>query len=170
MTKININKYSEIFKQEVVDLILSIQREEFGIQIDLEAQPDLKEIPAFYQKDEGNFWVASACKIVVGTIALLDIGNHCGALRKMFVKASYRGSKFGVGQALLNTLFEWAASKEFNTILLGTTEKFLAAQRFYEKNGFEEIDKWLLPKEFPVMPVDVKFYKYTVDNDKNKGN
>ena len=162
MTKIYINKYSEIFNQEVIDLILNIQREEFGVQIDLEAQPDLKHIPDFYQKGNGNFWVASTGEVVVGTIALLDIGNHCGALRKMFVKAAYRGSKFGVGQALLNTVFEWAAKKEFDTILLGTTEKFLAAQRFYEKNGFDEIDKSLLPKEFPVMLVDVKFYKYVI--------
>ena len=44
-------------------------------------------------------------------------------------------------------------------ILLGTTEKFLAAQRFYEKNGFTEIQKDALPPKFPVMTVDVKFYK-----------
>ena len=163
MTKIDINTYSEIFKQGVINLILSIQQEEFGIPIDLEAQPDLKEIPGFYQKGNGNFWVASTGEIVIGTIALLDIGNHCGALRKMFVKASYRGSKFGVGQALLNTVFGWATEKEFDTILLGTTEKFLAAQRFYEKNGFQEINKNLLPKEFPVMAVDVKFYKYIIN-------
>lgn len=33
MTKIEINKYPEILKQEVIDLILSIQREEFGIRL-----------------------------------------------------------------------------------------------------------------------------------------
>jgi GNAT superfamily N-acetyltransferase len=80
----------------------------------------------------------------------------------MFVKAEFRGSKFGVGQALLNALFKWTSEKGFEKILLGTTEKFLAAQRFYEKNGFVEIDKNLLPKEFPVMSIDVKFYKYVV--------
>jgi len=164
MIEIHINKYTDIFKEEVIKLILDIQQQEFNIPIDLEAQPDLKEIPVFYQKDNGNFWVATSDEIIVGTIALLDIGNHCGALRKMFVKAHYRGSKFGVGQALLNTVITWAAEKKFNSILLGTTEKFLAAQRFYEKNGFEEINKSLLPIEFPVMPVDVKFYKYSVHN------
>jgi N-acetylglutamate synthase-like GNAT family acetyltransferase len=141
---------------------LTIQQKEFDIPIDLETQPDLKTISDFYQKNNGNFWVASIDQIVVGTIALLDIGNHYGALRKMFVKAEFRGSKFGVGQVLLNTLFKWTSEKGFEKILLGTTEKFLAAQRFYEKNGFVEIDKNLLPKEFPVMSVDVKFYKYTV--------
>lgn len=163
MIKIDINKYSKIYKEEVATLILAIQQKEFDIPIDIEAQPDLKNISDFYQKGNSNFWMASIDQIVVGTIALLDIGNHHGALRKMFVKAEFRGREFGVGQALLNTVFEWASEKEFENILLGTTEKFLAAQRFYEKNGFVEIDKNLLPKEFPVMSVDVKFYKYIVD-------
>ena len=42
----------------------------------------------------------------------------------------------------------------------GTIMDEAAAQRFYEKNGFVEIDKNLLPKEFPIMAVDVKFYKF----------
>jgi len=164
MKKININTYSVNYQQEVIDLILHIQQTEFGIPITLEAQPDLKDIPSFYQKDNGNFWIASVENSVVGTIALLDIGNSRGALRKMFVHRHYRGKEYGIGQALLNNLLAWARQNNFKEILLGTTEKFIAAQRFYEKNGFLEIDKKLLPKEFPVMEVDVKFYRYTWNN------
>ncbi len=90
---------------------------------------------------------------------------HRGALRKMFVHKNFRGKEYGVGQTLLNTVLEWAKQKKINEILLGTTEKFIAAQRFYEKNGFTEIEKRLLPGEFPVMEVDVKFYKYTIVNE-----
>ena len=39
-------------------VILPIQREEFGISITLEDQPDLRNIPAFYQTGAGNFWLA----------------------------------------------------------------------------------------------------------------
>jgi predicted N-acetyltransferase YhbS len=42
---------------------------------------------------------------------------------------------------------------------LGTTAKFLAAHRFYEKNGFREIAQTELPASFPVMTVDTKFYR-----------
>jgi GNAT superfamily N-acetyltransferase len=145
-------------------LILDIQKTEFGIPITLEEQPDLSDIHNFYQRNNGNFWVAFVDDITVGSIALLDIGNRQGALRKMFVNREYRGKKFGVGQKLLDNLFEWAEQKNFKEILLGTTEKFVAAQRFYEKNGFVEIPEEALPKEFPVMGVDIKFYKYTLDN------
>jgi predicted N-acetyltransferase YhbS len=43
-------------------------------------------------------------------------------------------------------------------IFLGTTDKFLAAHRFYEKHGFTEVAKETLPVSFPLMAVDSRFY------------
>ena len=80
----------------------------------------------------------------------------------MFVKAEYRGKEYRIGQKLLDTLFEWARKKKIHRIFLGTTDKFIAAQRFYEKNDFIEIEKNILPSEFPIMSVDVKFYQYSI--------
>jgi N-acetylglutamate synthase-like GNAT family acetyltransferase len=97
---------------------------------------------------------------MVGTISLLDIGNEQAALRKMLVKKEYRGKKYQIALALLNTLLHWAQSNEIREIYLGTTPKFLAAHSFYEKNGFNEIAKRYLPRSFPIMKVDTKFYKY----------
>ena len=37
------------------------------------------------------------------------------------------------------------------------TEKFIAAHRVYQKNGFKKIQKQELPETFPVMEVDNKF-------------
>jgi N-acetylglutamate synthase-like GNAT family acetyltransferase len=162
MNKIDILTYIDTYKAEVADLILNIQTNEFGIPITLDRQPDLIDIPRFYQINKGNFWVAKHDRKILGTIALLDIGNNKGALRKMFVAKEYRGKEFGAGQKLLNCLFDWARQKKITEIFLGTTEKFTRAQRFYEKNGFTEIQKYELPKEFPVMDVDVKFYKIPV--------
>ena len=159
---IEAHTYTDLYKQQTTDLILSIQQTEFGIPITLEDQPDLNNIPSFYQTNNGNFWIVVIENKVAGTIALLDIGNSRGALRKMFVHKDFRGKEYGVGQVLLNTLFKWARQNNFKEILLGTTEKFIAAQRFYEKNGFEEVEKQSLPNEFPVMGVDVKFYRYII--------
>jgi hypothetical protein len=95
-----------------VDCILPIQQSEFGIPISLEQQPDLVDIPAFYRRDNGNFWVALSGDEVVGTIALLDIGNRQGALRKMFVTAAWRGAAHGVGGRLLDTLLRWCSEHD----------------------------------------------------------
>ena len=162
MSEVTIEIYTDINKKDVADLILYIQNAEFGIPITLELQPDLNEIPGFYQTNNGNFWIAKIDDKIIGTISLLDIGDRKGALRKMFVDKDYRGKEFGVGQMLLNTLVDWAKHKGFTEIFLGTTEKFIRAQRFYEKNGFKEIEKQELPGTFPVMEVDIKFYKFLV--------
>jgi len=147
-------------EQQIVDLIVSIQQREFNIPITADDQPDLLDIPDYYQKNRGNFWVALHNEDVVGTISLLDIGNDQAALRKMFVHQHYRGPEKGTARNLLKTLLDWATTKRLREIYLGTTPQFLAAHRFYEKNGFTEISKEDLPKTFPIMEVDTKFYKY----------
>ncbi len=146
----------------VAALILPIQRDEFGIPITLEEQPDLLDIAGFYQRGSGSFWVALSAGTVVGSIGLLDIGNRQGALRKMFVAKAHRGRDRGVAQELLDVLFGWAAVRGLTEVILGTTAKFVAAHRFYEKNGFLEIARENLPEAFPVMAVDSRFYRRSV--------
>ena len=143
----------------VISLILSIQQDEFAVPITLEVQPDLLDIPGFYQRNDGNFWVAVEGRTMVGAIALLDIGHQQAALRKMFVACSHRGAGYGVAAELLRTLLAWCRARGVRSIFLGTTAKFLAAHRFYEKNGFREVVKETLPQRFPVMAVDTKFYR-----------
>ena len=68
MDVIVIEKYREAYKNEVINLILDVQQNEFQIPITREDQPDLKDIPNFYQTGAGNFWVAICNGKVVGTI------------------------------------------------------------------------------------------------------
>ena len=88
---VEIVSYSEALRDRIIDLILTIQRDEFGFDIRAEDQPDLLNIANFYQTGSGGFWVALSDGDVVGTIALRDIGNNQCALRKMFVKDTHRG-------------------------------------------------------------------------------
>lgn len=157
-----IREFASADTHGVVAVILPIQQEEFGIPVTLEAQPDLADITGFYRRGAGNFWVADVQGRIVGTVGLLDIGNGQAALRKMFVTREFRGSSHGVAQKLLDTLFAWSASRGVADIFLGTTAKFLAAHRFYEKNRFVEVPKSDLPASFPIMAVDSKFYRRTV--------
>jgi N-acetylglutamate synthase-like GNAT family acetyltransferase len=159
---ITINTYSEQYRDGVATLILPIQQEEFGLAISLQDQPDLLDIPGFYQSGHGNFWLALADDEVVGSISLRDIGNRQGALRKMFVQAPFRGREHQVAQRLLQTLVDWSREQGLKEVFLGTTAAFLAAHRFYEKNGFVEITAADLPSAFPRMALDTKFYRLRV--------
>ncbi len=148
----------------VVSLILPIQQQEFGIPVTLEEQADLLDIAGFYQHGCGNFWVAVAAGQVVGSIALRDIGNGCAALRKMFVDRAYRGASHDVAGRLLATALQCSREQGVREIYLGTTAQFLAAHRFYEKNGFVQLDKVSLPSAFPLMKVDSRFYVYRFES------
>jgi N-acetylglutamate synthase-like GNAT family acetyltransferase len=155
---VEIVSYSEALRDRIIDLILTIQRDEFGFDIRAEDQPDLLNIANFYQTGSGGFWVALSDGDVVGTIALRDIGNNQGALRKMFVKDTHRGGKTSVAFRLLERPVQSAATARVKDLYLGTTERFVAAHRFYEKNGFSRIAMELLPAAFPRMPLDTRFY------------
>jgi N-acetylglutamate synthase-like GNAT family acetyltransferase len=156
---IAISSYTASMQQRVVDLILTIQRDEFGFDIRAEDQPDLLAVADFYQTGAGGFWVALADDEVVGTIALRDIGNGQGALRKMFVRATHRGKEHGVASRLLEQLVLSATGNRLRELYLGTTEKFVAAHRFYEKNAFIRVEASVLPQAFPRMSLDTRFYR-----------
>jgi N-acetylglutamate synthase-like GNAT family acetyltransferase len=158
MKDILIDIYHEKYKNEIIEFICNIQANEFGISITIKDQPDLQNIKQFYQKGKGNFWVVIVDNHVVGTVALIDIGNSQVALRKMFVAKEFRGLESGIAKKLLNTCIAWCQKHHINEIFLGTTDVFLAAHRFYEKSGFQVITKNDLPENFPIMKIDTKFY------------
>jgi N-acetylglutamate synthase-like GNAT family acetyltransferase len=159
MENVKVEVYTSTYQEAVIRHILDIQRNEFGVPITLEQQPDLVTIPEFYQKGNGNFWIALHRDRVVGTIALIDIGYSQVALRKMFVHESYRGGAYQTGQMLLDTALTWMKQQGCVEVFLGTLDIFVGAQKFYRKNGFEEIPKASLPENFPRMTLDNTFFK-----------
>ena len=142
----------------VRDLILPIQRGEFGLEITYEDQPDLQAIPTRYQTGKGQFWTALDGEQLVGTIALEDVGDDILALRKVFVHADHRGGG-GLSHRLLDTALGHARESGARWIYLGTTAKMTRAHRFYEKFGFEPVEMTNLPKAFTFPRVDTVFYR-----------
>lgn len=145
-------------EEGIIALILSIQQEEYGIAITAEDQPDLADITGFYQWGAGQFWTAKLDGRIIGTIALRDIGGGAGALRKMFVAKAHRGTGLGVAKALLGILLDWSRAAGLSRLYLGSTERFVSAHRFYERNGFRAVEAEALPLSFPRMAVDNRFY------------
>src|SRR4029078_5418547 len=83
MQSIIIAAFSDADQRGVVNVILPIQQQEFGIPITEADQPDLSNVGEFYQSGTGGFWVAKSNDDVVGTVGLKDIGAGQAALRKM---------------------------------------------------------------------------------------
>ncbi|MGM0303308.1 hypothetical protein IGI66_002973 [Enterococcus sp. AZ048] len=157
MSEVKIVPFEEKYTEEIVDLIIPIQREEFNIKLTVEDQPDLLTIQEEYINTGGNFWVALFDDKVIGTIALVRLENHCGAIKKMFVTKDFRGEK-QIGRKLLDTLVNCCKEQGYERLYLGTVEVLKAAQKFYKKNGFELIDKTEMPKDYHLMDVDTVFF------------
>jgi GNAT superfamily N-acetyltransferase len=153
---IEITEFSDAHSKAAIDLVVGIQRDEFGFPVSADQQPDLLDVAGHYRSGSGNFWVALANDRLVGTIGLLDLGGGLGSLRKMFVLPEFRGA--GVAPRLLERLLDWARTHEFATLYLGTTSKYHAAHRFYEKNGFTRLPAEGLPEGFPRFDIEDRFY------------
>jgi len=159
-----IHSLNNSYCKQIVDVILPIQQLEFNVPITLEAQPDLLDIETNYHQTGGNFWGAVYNEQLVGTIALIGIGNNSAALRKMFVLKEYRGKELGIAQALVDNLIDYCRQNGITNIYLGTVDVMKAAHRFYEKNGFKRSEKHELPTSFPLMSADNVFYKLHLNN------
>jgi GNAT superfamily N-acetyltransferase len=158
-TTLTIRPIHNEYCKQVIDLILSIQQKEFGLTITIDQQPDLRDIDANYHAGGGCFWGAFVEDKLVGTIALINTGHNAGCIRKMFVKAAYRGKEWGTAQKLLDILLQFCRDQQITDVQLGTVEALKAAHRFYERNGFEPIAKKDLPPYFPLMLTDTMFYQ-----------
>lgn len=158
-----IASYDNKHKNQVIELILDIQQNEFHIPISINEQQDLLTIDEHYKQGNGNFWVALNGNDVIGTIALMDIGQSRGALRKMFVAKDHRGKEKRIAQDLYDTVEAHCKSNEIYELYLGTVSVLKAAHRFYMRNGFSLIAKELLPETFPVLAVDELFFRKRIE-------
>ena len=139
MQNILIAAYSDADQRGVVNVILPIQQQEFGIAITEADQPDLANVEEFYQTGTGGFWVARSNDEIVGTVGLKDIGAGQAALRKMFVAAPFRGRELGVAGKLSMPCWRMPAPRASSRFFSAPPDKFLAAHQFYEKKGFRGI-------------------------------
>jgi RimJ/RimL family protein N-acetyltransferase len=153
-----IEKYNELYKAGVIDLIKRIQVGEFNLPIQEEQKKEWESISDSFQKNKGNYWVALLGGRVIGTIAVVDIGHKALELRDVFLDKAYRGPT-GYAKQLLDTVITWAKEHDIGTIYLGTTLAFKAAHRFYEKNGFRELSRKDMPSYCQPMDCDEKFYR-----------
>jgi len=156
---IRIAEYTSEYHEQVIRHILAIQNDEFHLGLRLEDQPDLDSIETSYHQAGGNFWIAvDEHDVVIGTIAIFNLGNNNAYLRKMFIKPAWRGKEKGVSMNLLNILLQWTEAHGYERIYLETISVFKAAVIFYSRNGFKKIDRSELPPNFHIIKVAEFFF------------
>ncbi len=149
-------KYQDIYKQQVIDLILHIQNSEAKINLTIEEQPDLLEVPLYYEKNGGAFWIAVEKEKVIGTIAFMNYGSGNAVLKKFFVRSDWRNQK--IGYALYEKLITFLKDEKYKRVLLDTPSVATTSHRFYEKAGFRKITKENLPFRYEYPDRDSYLY------------
>ncbi len=135
--------YSDVYKEQIINLILNIQNNEAKINLSLDEQPDLKDINKYYANSGGAFFLAIDNGVVIGTIGIMIKENGCAVLKKFFVKSEYRGQK--VGLRLYLRLIDFAKKNDVKHIVLDTPSVAKESHKFYERAGFHKIQPSQLP-------------------------
>jgi ribosomal protein S18 acetylase RimI-like enzyme len=97
---------------------------------------DLNHIGAVYLNRGGTFLVGTLAGIVVAMGALRKTSATHAEIRRMRVHPHCQ--RCGYGQAILDALQTRAHQLGYTVLRLDTTTLQVAAQQFYEKNGFRE--------------------------------
>ena len=132
---------------EVATLILTIQRDEVGLDVPIEEQPELLDIRQAYR--DGGFWLAMADDEIVGTIGMIRYGSS-GVLKKLFVRQDHRGTG-GASHALYDKAVDWAVTHGLMAIYLDTPSVATRSHAFYRRRGFRVVERSELPDgyDFP---------------------
>lgn len=155
--------YDDKYKESIAELILFVQNAEFNLDISIEEQTDILDIPTHYFVHGGNFWVElNENNRVIGTVGLQRVTDEIGIMKKFFVYKEYRGNYYSVGQNLFNSLLLYAKSQGLKQIILDSPAIATRSHRFYEKNGFEVITEQQLPIQYAYPDRNSLLFKLTI--------
>jgi putative acetyltransferase len=87
--------------------------------------------------DVAVFVVAYDDDVPVGCGALRIVSEGVGEVKRMYVAPAKRGT--GTSTAILRALEEWAVEHRLDRLVLETGDLLIAAQRFYEREGYSHI-------------------------------
>lgn len=135
-----ISEFKDKYQDQVIHLIDSSLKYLGVIPVNEEMidDPDLYHISEVYS-GRGKFFIMLENDVVVGTVAIKDIGDNFAKLHRMFVKSDLHGT--GLGQQLLDTAISFAKEQKFSKLILNTHLLMKRAHSFYEKNGFLKVGK-----------------------------
>jgi len=99
-----------------------------------------KAVMAFretFDPEKENLWIAENRSQKVGSIAIVNNGKGVAQLRWLLVEAGARGN--GIGEKLVDIAVSFAREKQYEKIILMTTDFLAPARKLYEKFGFKLI-------------------------------
>lgn len=118
---------------------------------------DLENIEKIYVRPGGCFYVVEEDGVIIGMGALKRHANGEGEIKRMRIAPEKQ--RRGLGQMIFDALLKTAVKNDISRIFLDTTNRQIAAQKFYQKNGFKETHREELRS------MTVIYYEMLIDQD-----
>jgi putative acetyltransferase len=103
---------------------------------------ELESLPGDYARPAGRLLLAYKDDRTAGCGALRPLGNGVCEMKRLYVRASFRGT--GVGSALMQSLIHSAKEIEYSKLRLDTLPSMATAIAIYRSHGFREISPYRL--------------------------
>ena len=101
---------------------------------------ELEDLEKKYGLPMGRLYIAFKEDEVVGCIALKQMDNESGELKRLYVKEQFR--KCGIGSILVDKIISDARMIGYSYLKLDTLPFLDSAIRIYESKGFKRIAKF----------------------------
>lgn len=103
-------------------------------------EDELRTLPGDYAPPGGRLLLACDGEALAGGIALLPLTGGACEMRRLYVRARWRGS--GLGRRLVTALLHEAGAVGHTRMVLETLPRMTEARALYASLGFAEAPRW----------------------------
>jgi len=136
---IHLTQFSPTGQNAAKEFILETWKEFPGYYYDPKLDFDLDAIEEYYVKPGGMFYLLKDADKIIGTIGVINKGNHIAEFKRMYVDKNYRGKK--LGSKLFDTAIYFVENNGFIKVAFQTDRIFEKAHKLYLSRGFQIIDE-----------------------------
>lgn len=136
----------ELFKEYAVSLGIDLQFQKFDNELHI--------LPTMYGPPVGELWLVEEDGNFVGCAALRKLEEGICELKRMYIRPSYRGKRWG--QELMDIALQTAQSLGYYTMRLDSLQRLEAAVKLYTSYGFQQISPYNFNPEADVVYFEKK--------------
>jgi GNAT superfamily N-acetyltransferase len=118
----------ELFEEYQAAIGIPLEFQGFG--------EELAALPGAYAPPRGTLLIAMNGDLAAGCIALRPLGGGEAEIKRLYVRAAFRGT--GLGERLVAAVSERARAAGYRALRLDTLASMEAAMRLYARLGFVE--------------------------------
>lgn len=107
-------------------------------------EAELAGLPGVFAPPTGQLWLATEDGAPAGCIALKEVEEGVGELKRLYVRPTFRGH--GLGNNLVEALLEEAQALGYGKVILDSHITMKAAHTTYQSHGFKFVEA---PADFP---------------------